>query len=601
MDDHQFEVGRAVGEAVDAGLSIIWPNEDGSKRPEGSWKDAQERPRSKDELRCSFKERDRSGLMVVCGKVSGNLEVLDFENAEIYATFQAAMSMAGEEELLERIESGYQERCPRGGYHLPYRCEVVAGNRKLAFDDNLEVLIETRGEGGCFMAAPTRFNGSAWTRMKGGFSTIATVTVEERETLHRIARLQCRAPKQNEIPVYEPKNSPSSGDRPGDDFNRRGTWGFLEEAGWTLVGQMGEQQYWRRPGKDQGHSAVLHLESDLFVPFSSSTPFPQTEAGYSKYRVYTYLFHNGDFSAASIELRLQRYGKEREPQLPQAPPVEGEDEFGGLRGDQIFDLEVPDVEHLPILGTDGFIMEGAANLLYAFPKAGKTELTASLLAEWIRLGHKIAYLSEEPLFFWKLRFEDMMESPSFWAAASFYPAMGWGLDKTLRLIEKTPADVLVIDTIRYTLGYQENKGDEDVARVVIPVIQVSRIRGMTLLALYHARKMPGENGTDISGHHSLYGAFDRAIQLRRIDGDENERKRRLVVSGRLLDPMGTTRLTYAMRDDGEFQALDVASIIGFERVCDVCNKTFRSKRSTTKFCGVACKQQAYRKRESHGE
>ena len=78
--------------------------------------------------------------------------------------------------LIIRIETGYQERCPRGGYHLPYRCEVVGGNQKLAFDENLETLIETRGEGGCFIAAPTRFNGSAWTRMRGSFTTIARVT-----------------------------------------------------------------------------------------------------------------------------------------------------------------------------------------------------------------------------------------------------------------------------------------------------------------------------------------------------------------------------------------------------------------------------------------
>lgn len=452
------------------------------------------------------------------------------------------------------------------------------------------------------MAAPTRFNGSAWSLMRGGFPTIATVSIEERDTLFRVARLQCRAPKVAGIPVFQPRPGSTRDDRPGDDFNRRGDWGFLVRAGWTYAGSLGEQEYWRRPGKDwsvhHGHSAVLHTESQLFVPFSTSTPFPQTEMGYSKYRAYTYLLHDGDFSAAARELRHQNYGgKEREP-LITAPAADGSDEFGGMTGGQVFSLEIPDIAHLPILGVDGFIMEGAANLLYAFPKAGKTELTATLLAEWIRLGRSVAYLSEEPLFFWKLRFEDMEESPDFWDAATFYPAMGWGIEKTLRLLDRISCDVLVIDTLRYTLGYQENKGDEDVARVVVPVIQASRERSMTLVALYHARKMPGENGTDISGHHSLYGAFDRAVQLRRIDGEENDRKRRLVVSGRLLDPLGTTKLTYVMRDNGEFQALDVASIVGFEKVCEVCAKQFKAKRSTARFCGPTCRSQVHRKEES---
>lgn len=596
-DQHWREVGEAVGEAVDAGLSVIWPNEDGSKRPEGAWKDAQDKPRSRDELRLSFKEKDRSGLMVVCGKVSGNLEVLDFESADIYATFQAAMSLAGEEDLLERIETGYQERCPRGGYHLPYRCEVVGGNQKLAFDENLETLIETRGEGGCFMAAPTRFNGSAWTRMRGSFTTIARVTTIERDTLHRVARLLSRAPVVvGDVPVYEPKGA--TGDRPGDDFNRRGNWGFLLQAGWTVAGLIGDQQYWRRPNKDwqvhKGHSAVLHLDTDVFVPFSSSTPFPVTQVGYGKFTAYAFLLHDGDFSAAAKALIEEGFGR---PKAPLILPPDG-DEFGGMRGDHIFDLEIPDIEHLPVLGQDGFIMAGAANLLYAFPKAGKTELTAGLLREWLEQEYSIVYLSEEPLFFWRLRFEEMSDAPTLWERAMFYPAMGWGIAKTLRLIEKSQADILVIDTLRYTLGYQEAKGDEDVARVVIPVIQAARERGMTLVALYHARKMPGENGTDISGHHSLYGAFDRAVQLRRIDGDENERKRRLVVSGRLLDPMGTTKLTYIMRDSGDFQALDTASIVGFEKVCEVCSKPFRAKRSMARFCGPTCRQRSHRKDES---
>lgn len=270
-----------------------------------------------------------------------------------------------------------------------------------------------------------------------------------------------------------------------------------------------------------------------------------------------------------------------------------------LRGSEVFALEVPEIRTLPLLDRPGMILENGSNLLYAFPKTGKTELIRHALEEWVSAGRQVVYLTEESLWMWTTRLRYYKHPAEFWDGVTFCAAHGWSIGQVLDFLPES-IDILVVDTLRSTCSYEEGKGDEGVVKVINPLIGAARDRNATLLALYHARKMPGEGGRDISGHHSLYGAFDRAIQLRTVEGEGNERKRRLYVSGRMLAPDAPTALDYRMLSDGTFEALDGRTVVGWEKTCDTCHARFTATRSTGRFCSDACRKQAFKLKRGDG-
>ena len=107
--------------------------------------------------------------------------------------------------------------------------------------------------------------------------------------------------------VHDTSRSSCAGDRPGDVFNREARWEDVLQD-WTLVYEQDNEGYWRRPGKDLGISATTNYwGSDLFYPFTTSTPFDADRA-YNKFAVYAVLHHAGDFTAAKKDLEAQGYG-----------------------------------------------------------------------------------------------------------------------------------------------------------------------------------------------------------------------------------------------------------------------------------------------------
>lgn len=324
----------------EAGCSVVRTAVDGSKAPDGAWKHYQAQAADRDTVAAWF-ATGHPGIGVVTGAVSGHLEMIELEGravAEGYGDrLVKQLAADGAPDLVARIAAGYCEVTPSGGVHLLYRVDGgVDGNLKLARrlgeDDpatgrpRVEVLIETRGEGGYVVVAPSHGgvhpSGRAWNTVSGSPDGILTISAEERDTLHLAARaldeLPAPAPMPDPVPLDRERRPGEA--TPGDDFSARATWAeVLEPHGWTVARVYGDRTYWTRPGKAFGISAVSGGgEGDYLYVWSTSTELP-AETAMSKWRAYAMLAHGEDFAAAASALRRKGYGTPTAPPEPTRP------------------------------------------------------------------------------------------------------------------------------------------------------------------------------------------------------------------------------------------------------------------------------------------
>lgn len=286
-------------------------------------------------------------ICIVAGAVSGNLETIDFDFEACQFSQWAAQIPA---ELLSRLVI---ERTQSGGRHVIYRAdEPVCGNIKLSqasVDGKVQTLIETRGEGGLFLCAPT----AGYQLEQGSFESIPTLTTAERDLLLEAAwNLNQYHPQ----PVGEVSGSATTDNlRPGDDFNERGDIReILRRHGWTMV-KPGANEYWRRPGKADGWSATLK-DRVLYVFSANAVPFESNRA-YAPFAVFALLEHGGDYEAAAKSLRTGGYGGDDllDMQFSKPPALCSDDDIPAPEPITYMDDPGPMPEHM--LRIPGFISE----------------------------------------------------------------------------------------------------------------------------------------------------------------------------------------------------------------------------------------------------
>lgn len=353
-----------------SGLSVIMVARS-TKRPAESWARWQSEIPSDLEL---VKFESAEGMGVVCGKVSGGLEVLDFD-AKHYPEGRDFY-----EEWLSRLPNGTAERLtlkiktPSGGWHVPYRCVEVSGNTKLARVPNskappdfLEV-IETRGEGGYVATWPT----PGYEVTAGSWGKVPSVTPDERDAMLAVARSLSEG---RERP-YTHQAGPREMRRPGDEFAERSSWAdVLEPHGWALAYERGGEQYWTRPGKKvkDGTSATTNFKgSDLLKVFTSNgSPF-EPDATYSKFAAFAFLNFGGDMSAAARSLSGRGYGEQRNGfNRLETPNVLARPRSKFVTLD---DIQEKDIEWL----VKGLIPIGEYTVLAGPPGTGKSTITQAI-------------------------------------------------------------------------------------------------------------------------------------------------------------------------------------------------------------------------------
>lgn len=316
------------------GWAVLPVSGDGTKAPAVPWKAFQSQPPSTEQV-LAWAQRHH-GIGVLTGAVSGQAEMIELEGRAVAEGMdkQVAelMDDHGLGDVWARIDSGYRERTPSGGLHwlvrvtdAPARRNTKLARRRDPDTGAIEVLAETRGEGGFSVVAPsagtTHPTGQAWVLEAGGPDTVATITGEERDRVHAIINMLDAMPVEQAEAPRPSGHDPADGPRPGDDFNARADWGdILEPHGWQRHCRIGGGWGWRRPGKKSpGISATTGTRGDgdnLFV-FSTSTDLP-CEVPLDKFGAHARLNHNGDLAAAARDLAAKGYGRQR-PQISLVP------------------------------------------------------------------------------------------------------------------------------------------------------------------------------------------------------------------------------------------------------------------------------------------
>ena len=420
------EILQAALDFYDAGVSVIRAREDGSKAPITSWEQYQVTMADREQI-ASWFSGNATGIGVITGAVSGNLEMLEMEgravNSGLLDEARELAHNSGLGELWEIISNGYVEFTPSGGLHWLYRIadEPVPGNTKLARrpgeNDTVEVLAETRGEGGFVVTAPshgsTHPSGRAWQLLKGSPALIPMLSMEERNAIHNIFKALDRMPVKETLVQILNQNVPTTSDKPGDQFNEKAQWREIL-VGWKVVYSSNGVTYWRRPGKDIGISATTgRNDGDNLFVFTTSTSF-EAEKPYSKFAAFAHLNHGGDFSQAAKALRTMGFGSNSLPSIPTLTelakpalsivPDLDSDHVEKVRErsswypkplDLTGESEEPAPEFLARNDGHRLFYRGKINALLGESESGKTWVALHAVAQSLHLQEKVIYLDFE--------------------------------------------------------------------------------------------------------------------------------------------------------------------------------------------------------------
>ena len=257
------------------------------------------------------------GVGILTGAASGDLIVLDFDTkydptGNLYERWLGLVP----KELLSSLVIANSRT---NGKHVYFRSPgSVTKNIKLANrhttnqernkapDEKVKVLIETRGNGGYIICAPTP--GYSW--LQGDQSSIPTISAEQEAFLLD----SCRSFEQVLV-EFKPKLEGSSyktnpGLDPSEDYdNKIDVNGLLMSHGWQSAGSHGSKDHYKRPGDTKARTSGNYDHNlKWFSVFTTSSQF-ETGKAYRPWMVYAELEHNGDYKAAWHALKDQGFGE----------------------------------------------------------------------------------------------------------------------------------------------------------------------------------------------------------------------------------------------------------------------------------------------------
>lgn len=275
------------------------------KSPYSKWKIHQSQKMTEGDLYFQMDQNNTTWIAIVCGAISGNLEVIDVDNKN-WAGIDALLFKNIQSLFPELFDKLRIHRSLTGGYHILYKIDgqCPPGNKKLAWKEGQkEAALETRGEGG-FVVSPPSVGYSVFKD-----NPIPTITWEERCSLIAICEGYNEKVKTKEVKSTIRTASDYYDENPFDHYNKSPeAEKILINNGWKPAGESNTFIWFTRPGKDSGISASFNKEKRCYYVFTSSTIL-EVETGYNPATVLSILQHNGDKKATFSYLVNNGYGK----------------------------------------------------------------------------------------------------------------------------------------------------------------------------------------------------------------------------------------------------------------------------------------------------
>ena len=343
MTNYKQRVHKAANLYRQAGLSVIPIALGGRKQPyaallppdasgKPSWSPFAERLPTDVEMADMFSGKVPMGVAIVCGVVSGGLEIIDFDDGRTWQQFRQRMEQDCPG-LLQRLP---QVCSPRegGGRHLYLFSDCPGPSCALARDADGNKLIEVKGRSGYCLAPGSdprcHATEQPYRHAKGtpAITSRPQISDRERRLLFSVATgLNQYIEEQTAKRSAERSERNANHDAPGNVFMARETFassGLLQRHGWRVLGEHAGRTAWARPGREldkPGFSALSGPDRyghDRITIYSDQGGPLQEQHSYNLFQAFALLECQGKFDRAAMKLAEQGFVSDAEDKQPTA-------------------------------------------------------------------------------------------------------------------------------------------------------------------------------------------------------------------------------------------------------------------------------------------
>lgn len=327
MSNNLADVWQQVENLLNQNISIV-PVRDkdevyngkifGAKTPYKEWKKYQYEIIDRNTLWELMNLKNTTAIAMICGSISGNLEVIDFDTK--YKPGIDAIVINAINDLFPDILAKMRpHKTPSGGTHLVYRIadhevppSTHLANRPATIEEiegtpnkkKFRTFIETRGTGGMATAPPSL----GYTVRKD--VPLQAITWEERCAVIEL----CKA--YNEYyPEAKPYTPPKSevnyyDENPFEHYNRTvDPVELFKEYGWTYVRRSGDYIWFTRPGGRRGEvHAGFNTNTHTYRVWGTKADL-ESERSYTPSTILAHYRFNGDKSLTYAHLVQSGYGR----------------------------------------------------------------------------------------------------------------------------------------------------------------------------------------------------------------------------------------------------------------------------------------------------